>query len=100
MLCCSIVSSAGVSGYGLFEVFQEPRKEMCSGLECSAGFGVGSSKVIFTTLSGGGGDFCCGRASARLYADAREMDIPRAKHRMRGKLVFPRARGARKTRAI
>ena len=36
----------------------------------------------------------------RLYADAREMDIPRAKHRMRRNSVFPRARGARKTRAI
>ena len=26
-----------------------------------------------------------------VYADARVIDIPRAKHRMRGKWVFPRA---------
>ena len=33
MLCCSIISYAGASGYGLFEVFWRPRKDMYYRLE-------------------------------------------------------------------
>ena len=73
---------------------------MCSGLECCRDvypsldacmwFGDDSSKDAISTLSCGGDVVCYGRAGERLYADARGMDIPRARHRMRGMLILPR----------
>ena len=63
-------------------------------------FGDGSSKAAVSTLLCGGVAVCHGRTGARLFADARGMDIPRAGHWLRRKLILPRARGARQNRVF
>ena len=106
---CSMLY-AGASGYELFEVFWGPQKGMCSGLErwgdvCSSAdawrwFGDGSSKATVSTLLCGGVAVGHVRTGAWWFADARGMDIPRAGHWLRGKLILPRARSAWQNRAF
>ena len=63
-------------------------------------FGDSSSTPAVSTLLCGGVAICHGRTGARLFADARGMDIPRAGHWLRGKLILRRARGTRQNRVF